>query len=516
MTENKTDHACYENADPDPEYLIKSIAEQGYSLETSLTDLMDNSVSAGADRIEVLIRMDQEPFTLFLADNGSGMDRETLRQSMHFPSSSPESNRKVSDLGRFGLGMKTASFAQTRCFTVLSRKKGGSAYHGRTWDVDYLKQKKKWRILINTEEEITALLASYQSLSSGYQNSFEKFEANTIIVWKGLYKFEDYLEETNRQDSLKKEITEVTSDYLSLVFHRFMERKANPLRIRINNTVIKPFNPFPIHETDVRPIEYRHRNFRTDTIKIEGFVLPSRSIDESKQGLTQWTTRNRGLMDMEGMYIYRADRIILFGGWNGIIKKSPKLQLARLRVEVGNSVDHLLHLNVAKSQIVIPYELRQAFLRYISILKGEAEKEFFNRGIRKFSGQKKAGSIQLFERRSSSKGVVLELNADFPILKELRNELTGNQLSKLNWILRMITTSINKIRHVHEDVAYNSTGEEDGLSADSIISGIVLLRENGMTPEQIKKDILPSLGFSEASLPEEIKQLLKTDLHGYQ
>jgi hypothetical protein len=112
-----------EVAEPNPEFLIKSIAEQGYSLESSLADLMDNSVSANANKIEVLIKMEQEPFTLFLADNGNGMDEETLKASMQFPSNSPEKERNVSDLGRFGLGMKTASFSQTRCFTVLSKKR---------------------------------------------------------------------------------------------------------------------------------------------------------------------------------------------------------------------------------------------------------------------------------------------------------------------------------------------------------------------------------------------------------
>ena len=83
-------------------------------------------------------------------------------------------------------------------------------------------------------------------------------------------------------------------------------------------------------------------------------------------------------MDMEGIYVYRSDRLILFGGWKGLIKKTPKLQLARLMVDVGNNVDHLLHLNVDKSKIEIPFELRNAFLRVIAELKKEAEKEFHN------------------------------------------------------------------------------------------------------------------------------------------
>lgn len=498
----------FEIADPNPEYLIKSIAEQGYSLESSLADLIDNSISANASKIEVLVKMSQEPFTLFIADNGNGMDEETLKSSMQFPSNSPEEERNFFDLGRFGLGMKTASFSQTRCFSVLSRKKGTKNYSGRTWDVNYLKQVGKWRLLVNTQEEITKLIQQYLSLSEVHLKRFENFEANTIVVWKGLYKFEDYLEEVNRQSALKKQITEVTSDYLSLVFHRYMERKENPLQIRINNNLIIPFNPFPTTIIDFRPIEYKQKNFSTDTIKIEGFVLPSRSIDES-QSNSIWTTKNRSLMDMEGIYIYRADRLIHFGGWNGLIKKAPRLQLARLRVDIGNSVDHLLHLNVAKSQIEIPHDLTVAFEKYIDELKNQAEREFFNRGIRKFSSNRKEDNVQLFERKASNKGTLLEINSSFPLLKSLMSELNEEQLVKLRLVIRMINTRINRIRQTHEEKSFVGIEDKDGLSLKDLTNCVNELIESGLSSEMIKSDILPNLGFLESSLPQEVRQLLK-------
>lgn len=497
-----------EVADPNPEYLIKSIAEQGYSLESSLADLMDNSISANANKIEVLIRMEKEPFILFIADNGIGMDEEELKSSMQFPSNSPEEERNVFDLGRFGLGMKTASFSQTRCFTVLSRKKGTKNYCGRTWDVNFLKKVGKWRLLINTQDEISELIQHYRSLSEGHLNSFGNFDANTIVVWKGLYKFENYLEDVNRQSALKKQITEVTSDYLSLVFHRYMERKANPLQIRINNNLISPFNPFPTTITDFRPIEYKQKYFSTDTIKIEGFILPSRSIDES-QSFSIWTTKNRSLMDMEGIYIYRADRLIHFGGWNGLIKKAPRLQLARLRVDIGNSVDHLLHLNVAKSQIEIPHDLTAAFEKYIDELKTQAEREFFNRGIRKFSSNLKEDNAQLFERKASNKGTLLLVNINFSLLKSLMSELNKEQLTKLNLVIRMINKRINEIRQTHEEKSFVGIEEQDGLSRKDLIACVNDLIESGLSSEIIKSDILPNLGFIESSLPQEVIQLLK-------
>jgi hypothetical protein len=497
-----------EEASPNPEYLIKSIAEQGYSLETSLADLMDNSISAKADKIEILIDMESEPFRLFMADNGEGMTEKELRKNMQFPSNSPEDSRLNTDLGRFGLGMKTASFSQTRKFTVLSKKKGDKKYNGRTWDVDFLRDN-GWKIIVNSDEEVASLMYQYNQLSVEYLNAFEDYEPNTIVIWDGLYKFENYLKEKNRKNALKREITEVTSDYLALVFHRFMEKDVNPLKIRINNTVVNPFNPFPEEEKDFRQIEPKQSAFRSDVIKIEGFVLPSRAIAESTKGLTKWTTRHRGLMDMEGLYIYRADRIILFGGWNGIVKKAPRLQLARLRVEVGNSVDHLLHLNVAKSQIVVPHELRNAFEDYIHELKIEAEREYYNRGIRKFSGNKSQNHNQLFERSYSNKGSVLEVNNNFPLLKNLQDSLNKKQNSTLNLLLRMINTRVNNIRHVHEEKEFLGIEEKDGLSVDDLKINIIDLISNGSTKEMIKEGFMSNLGFKYSSLPETIKSLLK-------
>ncbi|MCB4800026.1 ATP-binding protein [Neotamlana laminarinivorans] len=497
-----------EDASPNPEYLIKSIAEQGYSLETSLADLMDNSISAEANKIEVLIDTDSEPFKLFLADNGQGMTEEELSSNMQFPSNSPEDSRSNSDLGRFGLGMKTASFSQTRKFTVLSKKKGDNKYYGRTWDVDFLKAN-GWKIIINSDEEVARLMYQYNQLSKEFLKRFDDYEPNTIVIWEGLYKFESYLKEGNRKEALKKEITEVTSDYLALVFHRFMEKDNNPLKIRINNTIVSPFNPFPEEEKDFRQIEPKQSSFRSDVIKIEGFVLPSRAITESKKGLTKWTTTYRGLMDMEGLYIYRANRIILFGGWNGIVKKAPRLQLARLRVEVGNSVDHLLHLNVAKSQIVVPHELRNAFEDYIGELKIEAEREYYNRGIRKFSGTKTQNHVQLFERGYSNKGSILEVNNNFPLVRNLKDSLDKKQKSQLNLLLRMINTRVNNIRHVHEEKEFMGIEEKDGISLEELYNNILELLTSGISKEMIKEEIIPHLGFKYASLPDVIKSIFK-------
>ena len=499
---SRTTGPLEDNDIPNPEYLIKSIAEQGYSLETSLADLIDNSITAGAGQIEILVDTSKEPFWLFLADDGKGMSVDALAASMKFPSSSPEDNREINDLGRFGLGMKTASFSQTRAFTVLSRPKGTHTFHGRTWDVGYLQREKEWKILKNTPAEVSDLLGQYQRLSEGFLNPFPGYIPNTIVVWQGLYKFESYLD-SGKQPALQREITEVTSEYLSLVFHRYMERKTTPVTIRINNNVLTPFNPFPTEQTDFRRLETNHRLFREDSLRLEGYILPARSLDESRDSNTLWTPPGKSLMDMEGLYIYRAERIILFGGWNGIIKKAPRLQLARLKVEIGNSVDHYFHLNVAKSSIVIPYELRVAFLRYVSELKTQAEKEYYNRGIKKLSAPKTKANNTLFIRNASSKGMLLELNEDFPLVQRLKRELTAEQYRLFRLVAKMVNTSVNRIRQVHEDKSF-SEAAKDTLSEEEIIRTIVILKESGLNNEQIEEILTSTLGVRTGTIPQSL------------
>ena len=493
----------FELANPNPEFLIKSIAEQGYSLETAIADLMDNSITANATRIEVLTKIDTEPFILFLSDNGDGMDKISLKKNMQFPSKSPEETRELSDLGRFGLGLKTASFSQTRIFTVLSRKKGSDKFFGLTWDVNHLKNSGKWEMILNSDEEINEIIQQYSSISKDHLNNSNEFIPNTIVVWKGLYKFENYVNEKNKQDALKEEITNTTGEYLSIVFHKFMERQSNRLQIRINNSLVNPFNPFPSENSTLRALEPLQKEFGKDFVKIQGFVLPNTSI---KDDSNTWTPKNKSLMDMEGLYIYRADRLILFGGWNGLIKKMPRLQLGRLKIDIGNKVDHLFHLNVAKSQINIPHDLKNAFLRAIVDLKTEAQKEYFNHGLKSFKQRPTEYSSELFYKTATNKGVLLRINDEFPLLKSLKSSLNSNQRAELNFILKMSSNLINKVRQV-DNIQITGDTEKDGISTVEIVKSIKELLNLGLTKEQIKKDILPNLGLKD-NLTEEISNLL--------
>jgi hypothetical protein len=494
------------NAEPNPEFLIKSIAEQGYSLETAIADLIDNSITANARKIELITMQDQEPFMLCLADDGEGMTELELIKNLQFPSRSPEEIRQKGDLGRFGLGLKTASFSQTRSFTILSRKKGTKEYKSLTWDVAFLKEH-GWKIIVNTPQEISELIKLHKIESTNHLSQFDDFEPNTIIFWKGLYKFENYIQVSKKQEAFKNEITQTTCEYLSIVFHRFMETKKNELRIRVNNIQLEPFNPFPIeNNSEIRILEPIQKNLSGDIIKIQGFVLPNKAIKESSDKNNIWCSRTKSLMDMEGIYIYRSDRLILYGGWNNIIRKTPKLQLARLRVEIGNKVDHLLHLNVAKSSINIPYDLKMSFYREIVNLQTEAKKEFHNYGLNVLANRQTGQVEKLYTKVASNRGVLLIINNEFKLLKSFKESLTKEQNSILNIILKITTKLINTIRQV-DDVEVSSN-ENNSSDINDLKVAIIELKKLNLSVESIKTQLLQNIGIDLNNMPDEISELL--------
>ena len=429
------------------------------------------------------------------------MSAEELKKNMEFPSNSPECTRDLSDMGRFGLGLKTASFSQTRCFTVISRKEGTTQYSARTWDVDHLK-KGSWEIIINNDEAIEDILKRYYSLSKGFYNGFPNYQPNTIVVWNGLYKFEKGEQLHYESEILQNELTGRTQEHLQLIFHRFMEKEV-PLKIRLNNSVLTPFNPFPIR---ARRIQTRQKMLLGNKLKLEGFILPNSSVLESKEA-SEWTLKDKSLMDMEGIYIYRANRLIVFGGWQGMVKKRTKLQLARLRVEIDNGIDHLFHLNVAKSSIIIPFSERRGFQKYIIELIEEARKEIFN-----YERQGKtfeASGKRMFRSMPTSRGLALAIDEDFPLLSSFTDSLTGPQKKQLKIILRIFTTKINQTRQVHTDDVYTTIEEKEGIAEEDMMQAVKTFIEGGIHKADILNELIPAMGIDTASLPISILSLLK-------
>ena len=215
---------------------------------------------------------------------------------------------------------------------------------------------------------------------------------------------------------------------------------------------------------------------------------------------------------MEGIYVYRADRIILFGGWLNLAGRSQRMQLARMRVEIGNAVDHLLHLNVSKSQVEMPHDLKAGLSEYVSELKVEAEREFLNRTIRFFEATGNNREQPFIETVASNRGAQMRINASFPLVDGLMNAMDAKQSAQFKAILRMFSKELNSIRKVHKDTNFIGVVDNDGLTKSELFEIITELLRDGFDPAYIKSHIIGQLGFKLNSLPAEIVELLKDEL----
>ena len=489
----------YINASPNPEYLIKSISEQGYSLETALADLLDNSITAEAKRIEIISFEKDGEYSLFMADDGNGMSNNILEKSMMFPSSNMDKDRTKNDLGRFGLGLKTASFSQTRKFTVISKVKEeeNRSFNGLTWDVDKLNSETGWIIFRESEKEITNLNELFSKQSRNHLENSEEFlnTYNTLIYWDNMRKFslkESYLHQL-----------ELVKEYLGIVFHQFIEKKK--LVIRFNGEIIVPFNPFPSEGGGLLMDESQYLD-NVNGFKMRGFVVPP-DYEENK---ALWYTKYRSLFDLEGVYIYRNERLIYFGGWNGLRKRSSKLKLARLKINFENSNDTFFLLNVDKSKVSIPFSAKRIVVDYVEKLEVLATKQYYNRTI-DGNNFNKPSKVDLIFRGNNSKGRCLEFNKDFPLLKDLDETLNVDQKSKLKTILRMIQVSVNKITETNEDknIITIDTDKSD-LKEEDIKRAILCFKNLDWNINEIEKVIIQNMGFEKS---ESIKQLIKLTIN---
>lgn len=474
---------------PNPEYLIKSIAEQGYSLETAFADLIDNSVSAGAKEIEIL-SVNGENFTVFITDNGNGMDKDQLIKSLSIPSASVDNERDKNDLGRFGLGLKTASFSQTRELIVLSKKPDENKYRAFSWDVALLSKKKDWTLKELSDKEVNHFMQLYQKTANEHLSKFENYIPNTLIIWKGLYKYENYLEEENKAKALNSDLSDNVEEYLSVAFHRFIDKG---LKIRLNNKIVSSFNPFPELES-VITLQKRRGKIKESVVKFEGIVLPYAAIKESKEFINVWCTPKKGLMDMEGIYIYRGDRLISYGGWHGIIKRSGKLQLGRMKIDIGNDIDNILKLNVAKSQIEIPFELKQEFHKGLEELQESAQREFYNVGMKDSGIVGKEGgkkSQTFFKKAYTGKGSLLYVNMQNPLLDFMMESFDDEQRKLFRIFIKNLNAVFNKNRNFEPDLIISE--DSDKLNLDEIETAISKLKELGMDEQTIKKVYLENI-----------------------
>lgn len=343
---------------PSARRLIRSLRDIGYEFEDAVADIIDNSIEAQATSITVNLIFAGEESYLTIADNGIGMTSKQIQEALRFGS---ERNYLEEDLGRFGLGLKTASLSQCEKLTVSSRRGEERArINSYSWDLNHIEFYNKWEILKEDTNSLKDEVITHLHNTTG-----------TVITWEKLgrlmgYKYPEG--EYAKKQSIN--IIEGLKNHLGMIFHKFLsgEVKNKRISIYVNNEKVLPWDPYARGESETQiissqiiPIEFNRKKF---DIKIEPFILPPQSLFSSSKahqnagGPGKWNKQ-------QGFYIYRAHRIIQAGGWSGLRTADEHTKLIRIALHVPPEVDELFKVNVAKKHASLPRDLKAKLIDII-------------------------------------------------------------------------------------------------------------------------------------------------------
>ena len=305
--------------EPNPASLIESMRDIGYSLSTALADLIDNSITARASSIQIFASPLGTNPQIGILDNGEGMLEEALHEAMRLGSNSPLANREPLDLGRFGLGLKTASFSQCRRLTVVSRINERTV--SARWDLDHVGATGKWEIQLLDDLSAIPWVSSLGS-------------QGTLVVWENL-RFGSNNPESDRKETkeFNRQFDEALS-HLELVFHRYLAGEPGHRKVSIafNNRPLVPFDPF--HSRHPATVVGPKEQIRLDgkIIRVQPFTLPH----HSKVTPNEWKHYGGkgGYLRSQGFYLYRARRLIIHGTWFGLASQTELTKLARIRIDM--------------------------------------------------------------------------------------------------------------------------------------------------------------------------------------
>jgi hypothetical protein len=360
---------------PSAARLVESLRDTGYTFTTSVADIVDNSVSAKATLINIRLEVDfrLNPM-LMIADNGDGMDKDSLVKAMTY--GSPK-RPDAKSLGKFGMGLKTASTSFCRCLTVISRKDG--EMNLRQWDLDVIVNDDKWRLITPDPENYSDAIEYLDQISSNGNG--------TVVVWEKI----DRLVRTNTEGTLRVQIDHIVNDlrdHLSGVFFNFLSsgNEYPDIEISINAVKVEPWDPFcrwmndgDEHRVDThinKPLTYtlpeNGEEKSVGTFYFNIYILPNKNSvtpDEDK--------KMRSGLNNQGFHVFREGRMIYSGGWpNRLFVKEPHLNLMRVELSFGHELDDIFQIDIKKSRIDFPKELRDKLKKMMGPARNEADRRY--------------------------------------------------------------------------------------------------------------------------------------------
>ena len=470
------------HAPPKASAMLEALRGLGYSTATALADVIDNSIAAQATTIYLRFVWAGSASAIQILDDGAGMGAEELDRAMRLGERNPLEVRSTHDLGRFGMGLKTASLSQCRRLTVASRQNGQT--HCLRWDLDEIakRQDDGWYLLEGAAEGSAESLHILDSTPQG-----------TLVLWEVLDRIvsHDYRE----QDFL--DLMDRVEHHLAMVFHRYLDGLHPRLRILINDRPIRPWDPFLIDHPATWSSPVQSYRIGAALVEVQGHVLPHRDrmgpdAYERGGGLEGWTSQ-------QGFYVYRNARLLVAGGWLGLGQgrnwtREEAHRLARIRIDA----DADWKIDIRKSTARPPVALRKHLISLAEDIRQRARRVFAHRGrIVQVGGNEPLA--EAWQAEQGNGGMRYRISNDHPAIKAVL-ESAGSLLPQIRAMLRVIEETV-PVQRIWLDTTEGKEVPRTGFAGEAPSEVVAVLKV-------MFKNMIEKKGLSSHLARE---QLLRTD-----
>ncbi len=435
--------------EPPAKTLITGIRAMGYSFSTAVADIIDNSISAMAHRVDVISEVDDRSAYVQFLDDGIGMDYNALENAMLLGSDRGDREDSELELGRFGLGLKAASLSQCRMFTVAS--KVGEMYNAITFDLNLIEAENRWNLRVLDKDEIYAL---------PNMDKLSEYTSGTLVTWQDFDKIEGGSKKF--EDTFREMIAEAKK-HVELVFHRFHSSHE----IYFNFRRAEKRDPFLCASTPRQQTGHTERLKVNDSyIDVTPYTLPFwNTITDEEKALLGYP---RSIRDDQGFYLYRNKRLIVWGSWFRMGLKSEQNKLARVQVDIPSTLDSIWMLDVKKSSARIPDVIREELRASVKDSFVRSKKTVRFPGLKEQSAE---NPVWIRTVNIHEKTALYSINRDNPLAIELFENIGQGEARVLEILLSQIETSLPKhsIWNDHTDDTVQIPDRADVLDSEQQI-----------------------------------------------
>ena len=454
--------------------LLTGLRAIGYSFSTAVADIIDNSVSAAADTVNVYFDPIADIPYFCILDNGCGMNFAELNNAMMPGSDRTDREDSDLELGRFGLGLKSASLSQCREFIVASKKYG--KINAMAFDLD--------------------VIVPYISLLQSY-------ESGTLVVWNKFDKIESSAK--SFEDSFRSVVSEAKK-HVEFVFHRFYD----DIEIFFNNKRIERRDPFLLGSFGRQQTGRTTRiHIGESVITVTPYTLPfANSLTSEEKALLG---NPKSIYDEQGFYIYRNRRLISWGNWMRMGIRSELNKLARIQVDIPSSLDEVWTLDVKKSSAKIPDKIK-------SQIKASVEDSIVrSKRTTRFPGEKEqTPEVRVWDRINEHEGKIrYQINREAPAIVALESVLGEREKELFQVVLSQIECFLPKYSISNDNMdALTIVNTGDDAEEETLIQEIETIIS--LCDDEIKADVLDNIFAAEnyqklIGRKEEIKRRILGD-----